>query len=76
MRLGDLINENQELMDKLVKSGAMSFLVIQQSKMYAEVKQEMCNPCTITTAVNNVANNHDVNDTTVWRAVKKMGQEC
>lgn len=76
MRLGDLINENKELMNKLVKSGAMSFLVIQQSEMYQEVKQEMCKPCTITTAVNNVATKYDVNDTTVWRAVKKMGQEC
>lgn len=76
MRLGDLINENKELMKQLAKGGGMSFTKIRQAEMYLEVKKEMCKPCDITTAVNNVAMKHDVHDTTVWRAVKQMGQEC
>ncbi len=76
MRLGDLINENKDLMKQLAKGGGITFSTIRQAEIYLEVKNEMCKPCDITIAVNRIAAKHDIHDTTVWRAVKKMGQEC
>jgi hypothetical protein len=76
MRLGDYITENQQLFKCLLNSGVVSFTVIEQSKVYNEVKYEMLtNKCEITVAVEYVAEQRKVNKSTIWRALNKMKKD-